>query len=79
MKYDVTTDNSEWTDRDIIVKLFSDGTASPRNKVGYVSDKRSPVRDAIKNAETWLTQEAQQYERIIIHLMDGVELPEDLI
>jgi len=79
MKYDVTTDNSEWTDRDIIVTLFSDGTACPRNKDVYLNHKRTSVSEAIKNAETWLAQEAHQYERIIIHLMDGAELPEDLI
>lgn len=79
MKYGVTSDQEDWTDRDIIVTLFSDGTACPRNKAGYLSDKPTPIRDAIKNAETWLTQEAHQYERIIIHLMDGAELPEDFI
>lgn len=79
MKYDVTTDNSEWTDRDIIVTLFSDGTACPRNKAVYLSHKRTSVSEAIKNAETWLALEAHQYKRIIIHLMDGAELPEDFI
>ncbi|MEN5277442.1 hypothetical protein ABE527_10865 [Brucella sp. TWI432] len=79
MKYGVTSDQEDWTDRDIIVTLFSDGTACPRNKAKYLSHKRTPVHEAIKNAETWLAQEAHQYERIIIHLMDGAELPEDLI
>lgn len=78
MKYDVTTDNSEWTDRDIIVTMFSDGTACPRNKAGYLSHKRTSVHEAIKNAETWLAQGAHKYERIIIHLIDGAELPEDM-
>ncbi|MCL8000223.1 hypothetical protein M8994_18490 [Brucella sp. 21LCYQ03] len=79
MKYGVTSDQEDWTDRDIIVTLFSDGTACPRNKAVYLSHKRTSVSEAIKNAETWLAQEAHQYERIIIHLMDGAELPEDLI
>ena len=28
MKYDVTTDNSEWTDRDIIVTMFSEAISN---------------------------------------------------
>lgn len=78
MKYDVTTDNYEWTDRDIIVTFFSDGTACPRNKAGYLSPKRKTVHEAIKDAETWLSQEVHRYERIIIHLLDGADLPDDL-
>lgn len=78
MKYGITSDQEDWTDRDIIVSIFNDGTACPRNKAGYLSHRRSPVQDAIQHAEQLLRNEAHKYKRIIIHLLDGAELPEDI-
>ncbi|MCL7998395.1 hypothetical protein M8994_09085 [Brucella sp. 21LCYQ03] len=79
MKYGITSDQEDWTDRDIIVTMFSDGTACPRNKAGYISHKRTSLGDSIQTAEKILVDEAHKYHRIIIHLLDGAELPEDVI
>lgn len=78
MKYGITSDEEDWTDRDIIVTIFNDGTSCPRNKAGYLSHRRSPVHDAVKHAEQLLKDQAHKYERIIIHLLDGAKLPDHL-
>ncbi|MGO1163517.1 hypothetical protein ACTOV4_16415 [Brucella sp. C7-11G] len=71
MKYGISSDQEDWTDRDIIVTIFNDGTARVRNKDDYLTPRRTPLHKAIKNAENWLSQEALHYQRIMIHLMDS--------
>lgn len=78
MKYPVTTDNREWTDRDIIVTLFSDGTACPRRNVTEESKPRTSLKQALLDAETWLSQERIHFDRVIIHLMEDAKLPDFL-
>lgn len=77
MKYGITSDREDWTDRDIIVTIFSDGTARVRNKDEYLTPLRSPLHKAIKNAENWLRQEAHHYQRIMIHLLIGDEASDE--
>lgn len=77
MKYGITSDREDWTDRDIIVTIFSDGTAGVRNKNEYLTPRRSPLHKAIKNAENWLKQEGHPYERIMIHLLTGDEASDE--
>ncbi|MGU3575963.1 hypothetical protein ACLBWZ_10550 [Brucellaceae bacterium C25G] len=75
MTYVITSDQRDWTGRDIIVTIFADGTATPRNKEIYLSHKRTSVSEAIQIAKTWLALEGDLYDRIVIYLTTDAELP----
>lgn len=76
MKFTIIEDRREASARDIIVEVFSDGSASVYSN--YLGDRELTTKydEAIKNAERWLERERDlnNYDRIVIYAHDGVDV-----